>query len=67
VPFTRSPHADSSPDSLRLSPSTSVYGPCATKGSSSAKTTNGISTTIRLRRYVGGTREIATTTAIAAR
>ena len=53
-----------SPCWLTLTPSTSVCGPVATNGSSSAKTTNGTSTTIRLRRYVGGTREIATTTAI---
>ncbi len=50
VPLASSAPALSSPDSLRLRPSTSVRGPWATNGSSSAKTTNGTSTTIRLRR-----------------
>ena len=50
VPLASSPHAASSPDSLSVSPSTSACGPWATNGSSTAKSTNGTSTTIRLRR-----------------
>ena len=49
VPLASSPQAASSPDSLSDRPSTSVRGPWATNGSSTAKSTNGTSTTIRLR------------------
>ena len=47
VPLASSPHAASRPSSARDSPSTSTRGPVATNGISSAKTTNGTSTTIR--------------------
>ena len=64
VPLISSAMPASRPCWLTLTPSTSVCGPVATNGSSTAKRTNGTSTTARLSRYVGGTREMTTTTAM---
>ena len=47
VPLASSPQAASRPGWETETPSTSVCGPVATKGTSSAKSTNGVSTTIR--------------------
>ena len=67
VPLTSSAHAAVRPGWLTATPSTSTRGPVAMNGISSAKTTNGTSTTIRLRRYVAGTRLTATTATSTAR
>ncbi len=50
VPLASSPQAASRPGSETETPSTSVCGPVATNGTSSANSTNGVSTTIRLAR-----------------
>ena len=51
VPLASSANAATRPGSDTLTPSTSVCGPVATNGTSSANTTNGTSMTIRLSRY----------------
>ena len=61
VPLASRAQAAARPDALTATPSRSTRGPVAMNGISTANTTNGTSTTIRLRRYVAGTRLTATT------